>query len=308
MDRSALGIDQLARFWLESAPARGVVARLQRCLAEAVARHDYPHAIKALLRQLAGAALLLASNLKQPSSIVIQAQGDGPAPLLCVEATHRLTCRAYAQIRHPSPTPSPHDLSDWVAGAGQGRLVFTIHPEQGPMYQGIVALEHASVAALLERYLSNSQQTDTRLWLREDGETLEAALLERLPATNEREAESEQARWREVEARLEQAFNQPFMPFPYEEWLAMVFPGETVRSAAAREVSFSCSCSQERAFGALRLIGHEELAPIAERDGGIDVRCEFCGQHYRIELEALRAFFRRDQLDGLHPPSTRTLQ
>ncbi|MFN3628493.1 MAG: Hsp33 family molecular chaperone HslO [Casimicrobiaceae bacterium] len=307
MDRAALGFDQLTRFWLATAPARGVVARFDASLGRALAEHDYPPPVKALLRQLAGSALLLASNLKQPASIVIQAQGDGPAPLLCVEATHALTCRAYASIKPEGSMPNAGDLLDWVGGEGDGRLVFTIDPERGQMYQGIVALEHASVARLLERYLSNSQQTDTRLWLREDGDTLEAALLERLPVDG-KEAEAALARWRAAEARMERAFADPFLPFPYAEWLAMVFPDDTVEAQTPSSVRFACPCSIERVLGALRLVGLEELAPLAEAQGGIDARCEFCGRRYRVEKAQLLALFHEERVDGKHPPGTSTLQ
>lgn len=306
MDRATLGFDQLTRFWLAHAPARGVVGRFDTVLAQALAEHDYPPPVKGLLRQIAGAALLLASNLKQPAAIVIQAQGDGPAPLLCVEATHALTCRAYASVRPDAPVGGG-DLLDWVAGAGTGRLVFTIDPERGQMYQGIVALEHASVARLLESYLSNSQQTDTRLWLREDGETLEAALLERLPV-DAKDAEAALARWQAAEASMERAFADPFMPFPYAEWLSMVFPNEAVATQSPSAVRFACPCSMERVLGALRLVGLEELAPIAEVRGGIDTRCEFCGRRYRVEKAQLLALFHDEQVDGKHPPGTSTLQ
>jgi molecular chaperone Hsp33 len=307
MDRAALGFDQLTRFWLGTAPARGVVARFDQSLARTLAEHDYPSPVKALLRQLTGAALLLASNLKQPASIVIQAQGDGPSPLLCVEATHQLTCRAYASVRSDGPLPAGGDLLDWVAGAGTGRLVFTIDPERGQMYQGIVALEHASVARLLESYLSNSQQTDTRLWLREDGDTLEAALLERLPVDS-KDTEAALARWQAAEASMERAFADAFMPFPYAEWLSMVFPGEAVEAQTPSAVRFACPCSMERVLGALRLVGLDELAPLAETQGGIDTRCEFCGRGYRVERAQLLALFHDDRVDGKHPPGTSTLQ
>ncbi len=307
MDRAALGFDHLTRFWLGTAPARGVVARFDESLGRALAEHDYPPPVKALLRQLTGAALLLASNLKQPASIVIQAQGEGPAPLLCVEATHTLSCRAYASVKSDGPLPSGGDLLDWVAGSGTGRLVFTIDPERGQMYQGIVALEHASVARLLESYLSNSQQTDTRLWLREDGDTLEAALLERLPVDG-KDAEAALARWQAAEANMERAFTDPFLPFPYAEWLSMVFPGDAVEAQTPSPVRFACPCSMERVLGALRLVGLDELAPLAEAQGGIDTRCEFCGRRYRVEKAQLLALFRDEQVDGKHPPGTSTLQ
>jgi len=307
MDRARLGFDHLARFWLDSAPARGVVGRFDQALAEALRHHAYPPAVRSLLRQLGAAALLLASNLKQPATIIVQAQGDGDVPLLCVEATDRLTCRAYADVRLDRPISDDADLCSVVAGDGAGRLVFTIDPARGQMYQGIVALEHRSVANLLEAYLTSSQQTDTRLWLREDGDAVEAVLLERLPIPGAN-TESERAAWHAIEAAIERALSDVFMPFPYEQWLEMVLPDHAVRLHPAQPVAFACPCSLERVLGALRLVGWDELKPLIDENGCVDTRCEFCGRNYRVDRAQVEELFRAEAADGRHPPGTSTLQ
>ena len=171
MDKISAGYDQLTRFWLVTAPApaRGVVARLDESLASALKHHDYPPVVVTLLKQLAGAAVLLASNLKQSAQVILQAQGTGDVPLLCVEATDELTFRVYASVRENVVLPDTADIATLVAPDGKGRFVLTISPTNGQMYQGIVALQSASeardasIASLLEDYLSNSQQTQTRM-------------------------------------------------------------------------------------------------------------------------------------------------
>jgi Disulfide bond chaperones of the HSP33 family len=310
MDRETAGFDRLARFWLNTAPARGVVARLDHSLAQALAQHEYPPVVRRLLRELSAAAVLLASNLKQEATIILQAQGDGPVPLLCVEANQALQFRAYADVRAPLP-PQAQDLRALIGGQGLGRLALTIEPVHGQRYQGIVALEHASVPHMLEAYLSNSQQTPTRLWLREDGEVLEAVLLERMPlpeSASETGREALLASWNQAEARMAAAFAEPFMPFPYAQWLGMVFEGEELRLHPQQAVSFHCPCSYERVLGALKLVGHEELMSLAEQRGGIDTRCEFCGAIYQMSLSELQTLFQAEAVDGRHPPVTRSLQ
>jgi molecular chaperone Hsp33 len=303
MDRTSAGFDQLTRFWLESAPARGVVARLDESIMRSLRDHNYPPAVQTVLRQMAGAAILLASNLKQPATVVLQVQGNGPVPLLCVEATQALTFRAYANVREDAMIADDTTLPEMVDKGDAGRFILTIDPDVGQMYQGIVAMEYATVAENLQSYLTNSQQTDTRVWLREDGEALEACLLERLPdhASNE-----DKKAWDSVVAAMEATFAQPFMPFPYAEWLNFTFAAEDVRVHPAQAVSFQCPCSIERVLNALKLVGRDELMPLAEANGQIDTRCEFCGQQYVVDHASLLELFAAPSASAA--PSTRTLQ
>ncbi len=302
MDRITAGFDQLTRFWLETAPARGVVARLDESMVAMLQHHDYPPAVSSLLRQLVGAAVLLASNLKQPAQVVLQAQGDGAVPLLCVEATDRLTFRAYASVREGTAIGDDADLSTLVAPGGDGRFVLTISPEEGQMYQGIVALHAGSVSSLLADYLTNSQQTQTRLWLRQDGEALEAMLLERLP---DRRDEASDGAWDAVVAQAETAFALPFMPFPYSEWLPFAFTGHDVRVHASQALAFACSCTLQRVLNALRLVGRDELQPLITEQGRVESRCEFCGKRYEVSATQLADLF--DRVDASHPPGSGTV-
>ncbi len=303
MDRTTAGFDQLARFWLNDSPARGVVARLDESIMRALRDHDYPAPVRTVLREMAGAAVLLASNLKQPATIVLQAQGDGDVPLFCVEATQALSFRAYANVRESARISADATLPQMLDRNNNGRVVLTIDPDVGQMYQSIVALEYASVAENLQSYLTNSQQTDTRLWLREDGEALEACLLERLP---EHASVEDSRAWDNVVALMEATFAQPFMPFPYSEWLNFTFASEDVRLHPAQAVSFSCPCSIDRVHNALKLVGAEELMPIADETGTIETRCEFCGQRYSVDRATLASLFAESSANAA--PGTRTLQ
>lgn len=311
MDKVSAGYDQLTRFWLDTAPARGVVVRLEESLTHAMRHHDYPEAVVALLRQLAGAAALLASNLKQSAQVILQAQGTGDVPLLCVEATDALTFRLYASVREGATIAADASLESTVAPDGHGRFVLTIAPTEGQPYQGIVSLSRkneegenidGSIARLLEDYLSNSQQTETRMWLRQDGEVMEAMLLERLPDSTDEATPV----WNAVVAQAEHAFAEHFMPFPYAEWLQFTFAAHDVKVHPAQAVTFACSCSMARVLNALKLVGEHELQPLIEAQGKISTRCEFCGKAYDVSAASFAELFRRN--DALHPPGSQLLQ
>ena len=315
MDKISAGYDQLTRFWLDTAPARGVVARLDESLATALKHHDYPPAVVSLLKQLAGAAALLASNLKQSAQVILQAQGTGDVPLLCVEATDALTFRMYASVREGAVLPDTAGITELVAPDGKGRFVLTISPTQGQMYQGIVALPSVaempdghdlragSIAALLEDYLSNSQQTQTRMWLREDGDVMEAMLLERLP---DHAHDKATPAWNALTAQADAIFDEHFMPFPYGEWLQFAFAGHDVKVHPSQPISFACSCSIERVLNALKLVGEDELKPLIEENGKIETRCEFCGKGYEVSAIQFSELFHG--VEASYPPGPRTIQ
>ena len=309
MDKISAGYDQLTRFWLDTAPARGVVARLDQSLASALKHHEYPPVVVSLLKQLAGAAVLLASNLKQSAQVILQAQGTGDVPLLCVEATDALTFRIYASVREGVVLPETADIATLVAPDGKGRFVLTISPTNGQMYQGIVALQSCSetndgsIASLLEDYLSNSQQTETRVWLREDGDVMEAMLLERLP---DRSEDAATPAWNSVVVQADAIFAEHFMPFPYNEWLQSSFAGHDVKVHPSQPVSFACSCSIERVLNALKLVGEDELKPLITENGKIETRCEFCGKGYEVSAMQFSELFHG--VEASYLPGPRTIQ
>ena len=315
MNKIAAGFDQLTRFWLDTAPARGVVARLDESLDSALKHHDYPPVVVSLLKQLAGAAALLASNLKQSAQVILQAQGTGDVPLLCVEATDALTFRLYASVREGAVLPEKAGITDLVAPDGKGRFVLTISPSKGQMYQGIVGLppvaetpdsgdgHDASIAALLEDYLSNSQQTETRIWLREDGDVMEAMLLERLP---DRAGDEATPAWKALTAQADAIFNEHFMPFPYSEWLQFAFAGHDVKVHPSQPIRFACACSIERVLNALKLVGEDELKPLIIESGKIETRCEFCGKAYEVSAIQFSELFHG--VEAAYPLGPRTVQ
>ena len=289
MDKISAGYDQLTRFWLDTAPARGVVARLDESLATALKHHDYPPAVVSLLRQLAGAAALLASNLKQSAQVILQAQGTGDVPLLCVEATDALTFRMYASVSEGAVLPDTAGITELVAPDGKGRFVLTISPTQGQMYQGIVALP--SVAETPDGH-------DLRA-----GSVMEAMLLERLPDHAHDEATPA---WNALTAQADAIFDEHFMPFPYSEWLQFAFADHDVKVHPSQPISFACSCSIERVLNALKLVGEDELTPLIAENGKIETRCEFCGKGYDVSAIQFSELFHG--VEASYAPGPRTIQ
>ncbi len=267
--------DTLTRFLFEHAEVRGETVRLDATWRAVLTRHDYPEPVRNLLGEMMAAAALLAATLKFDGALIMQMQGSGPLTLAVVECSSDFHMRATAKWRDDL---APGDLP---ALLGNGKFVITIDPQTGAQsYQGIVALQGTSVAEVLEHYMLQSEQLETRLWLAADGSQACGLLLQRLP---ENIAEDEDA-WNRA-LNLAHTLNpEELLNLPGREVLHRLFHAEDLRVFEPRPASFRCSCSRERVANMLRMLGLDEVHAILAELGQVDVDCEFCNQHYIFDL------------------------
>jgi molecular chaperone Hsp33 len=76
-----------------------------------------------------------------------------------------------------------------------------------------------------------------------------------------------------------------------EDVVATVFHGchyKQIDASFNVPLSYSCSCSRERALAPLALFSPNELQEMVEQ-GGSEVVCQFCGRKYRFSSEDLLA-------------------
>ena len=298
--------DALGRFVFEQRAVRGAVVSLDDACRDILACHPYPPALKRVLAELLAATTLLASTLKFKGALIVQLQGDGPVRLLVVECDAALTLRATAQWSEAAAAlPADASLAALAGGSEHGRLAITLDPKDGgPLYQGVVALEAASVAALVEHYLTTSEQITSRLYLAPDGERVRGLLLQRLPAATA----DDDATWRRAAARIEaMRADELTGPKHAEALLRDLFPTDDLRLFRLRAARFGCSCSPERVANALRMIGRTEVESILAEQGLIGVTCEFCNRSYTFVAEEARALFAHERdaaPHGTEPPES----
>jgi molecular chaperone Hsp33 len=78
-----------------------------------------------------------------------------------------------------------------------------------------------------------------------------------------------------------------------EEVVHRLFHEESPELLGGKPLSFACSCSRERVAAMLVSLGAGEAGAAVEAgDGEAHVRCEFCGQDYRFDAEAVATLFR----------------
>src|SRR5690606_31827297 len=177
--------DLLKKYLFQDHSVRVQAVRLDEAWRTGLAHQSHPPCVQRLLGELTAAAVLLASNIKFDGSLVLQLQGDGPVALIVVECTSDLTIRATASLREGLSVPRDGNLQSLLNSQGQGRFIVVLDPQRKNAamqpYQGVVPLEGDSVAQVLEHYMRNSEQLDTRLWLAADAHHTAGLLLQRMP-------------------------------------------------------------------------------------------------------------------------------
>jgi len=278
--------DVLHRFLLERAGVRGVLVRLGPAWREVAARADYPAPLRELLGQTLAASALLTGNIKLDGALSIELKSQDALRLLFAECTDQGRLRGLARWSDPLPPALALDaLSDTVLAITIGSV------ERGQRYQGLVALQHAELAGVLENYFIQSEQLPARIVLAADGEHAVGLMLQKLPDEGGRDAVHDDDAWNRVVHLAATLGRAEMLATAPEQLLYRLFHEESVRLFEPRPLAFGCTCSRERVSAMLRSLGRDEVeAALAARDGEIEVICEFCAQQYhfdRIDAEHL---------------------
>lgn len=315
-------MSELHKFLFEGLPVRGMLVRLTGDWREVLRRREtlgaFPPAVRELLGQMSAAGVLMQSNIKFDGALVMQIQGDGPVKLAVVEAQPDLRFRATAKV--VGEVPADARLAAMVNVSGQGRCAITLDPaDKKPgqqAYQGVVALHGdrgeplQQVSEVLEHYMLQSEQLDTKLILAANDDIAAGLLIQRLPV----EGEGNLGSRNEDEIGINEAFNrishlaatlttEELLTLDADTILRRLFWEEQVLRFEPLHPRFACSCSRERVGAMLKSLGREEIDSIlAERGSNVEVGCEFCGLQYHFDPVDVGGLFtpERDQL----PPTS----
>ena len=325
-------MSQLHRFIFDGLPVRGSIVRLTDAWTEILARRAanpgtgaWPAPVAELLGQMAAAGALMQSNIKFNGALVLQIFGSGPVRLAVAEVQHDLGLRATAKVVGDVDVNAR--LSDLVNQDNKGRCAITLDPQekfpgQQP-YQGVVPLHGdrrekiERLSDVLEHYMLQSEQLDTRLVLAADSKVAAGLLIQRLPMQGEGNlAGSMVSKANEDQIGVNEDYNriailagslqrQELLELDVDAILQRLFWQEKVLRFEPQTPRFACTCSRERVVGMIRGLGRQEAEDIVAERGEIDVGCDFCGQHYRFDkVDAAQIF----AAPGDQPPVTTAVQ
>ena len=308
MTRPAPSDDLVQPFGIEASGLRGRLVRLGPMLDTILGRHEYPAPVAELLGQAIALAVALASALKYDGIFTLQTKGDGPVKLLVVDVTTDGAVRGYARFeadavaRLGSEESGRAQLKGPVPRLlGSGYLAFTVDQgEDTERYQGLVALEGATLADCVHHYFRQSEQIATAIKVAidrgADGAWRGGALMiQRLPQEPETapagEAEARDDGWRRAlvlmgSSTAAELTDSALSP---DRLLYRLFHEDGVRVFRRHAVRAQCRCSRARIERVLHSLPAADRAGLGEPDGTLTVTCEFCNTRYRFDAEAVAA-------------------
>lgn len=292
--------DSLHRFLFDQAPIRGELVHLDESWRSVIERHEYPEVLRNIMGELAAAAVLLAATLKLNGSLILQIMGQGAIKLLVVECSGNMQLRATAKW---SGDLTQGRFSELI---GNGQFVITLDPKDGGQpYQGIVDIEGESVAEVMQNYMTQSEQLETRLWLAADGHQAAGMLLQKLPDRENEYVENhaempDTDTWRRAAILADTLKAEELLLLPAKTLIQRLYHEDDIRLFEAQRVSFHCSCSRENVQKMLQMLGREEVDSILLEREQIEVYCEFCNQRYEFDKVDAEIMF----VDAIVQPSS----
>jgi molecular chaperone Hsp33 len=321
-------LSELHKFVFEGMPVRGMLVRLTDAWQEILQRHrdggGYPTAVTELLGEMTAAATLMQANIKFNGALIMQIMGDGPVKLAVAEVQPDLSLRATATVVGEVADDAP--LSHMVNVTNQGRCAITLDPKdrlpgQQP-YQGVVPLfgdrreKLEKLSEVIEHYMLQSEQLDTRLVLAADDKMAAGLLIQRLPLQGVDNLAGQSGARDEDQIGLNEDYNriailasslkrEELLSLDADTILRRLFWEEDVRRfeplTGEQGPRFACTCSRERVSSMLRGLGRDEVESILAEQGQVEVGCEFCGAQYRFDpVDAAQVFLQPAQ----QPPAS----
>jgi molecular chaperone Hsp33 len=319
-------MSELHKFIFDGLPVRGMLVRLtdawQEILKRRQAAGGYPVEVMQLLGEMTAAGALMQGNIKFNGALILQIFGDGPVKLAVAEVQPNLYLRATATVTGDVDHGS--SLSQLVNVHNEGRCAITLDPKDKlpgqQAYQGVVPLfgdsheKIENISEVLEHYMLQSEQLDTKLILAADGQVAAGLLIQRLPVKGQGNLEGQidsdanedqigkNEDYKRISLLASTLKRDELLTLDADTILRRLFWEEPITRFEVLQPSFACSCSRERVANMLRGLGADEVESVIAERGSVGVTCEFCGaQHEFDPVDAAQLF---TQPDRQQPPPT----
>jgi molecular chaperone Hsp33 len=285
--------DFVLPFDLAPLGVRGRLVRLSGVSAEALTAHKLPEAAARVAAETLTLSALLGSALKLDGRLTVQTKSDGALDLIVsdyygAEEGRPAGVRGYARADETRLAPLGK-APTFAALAGKGSLGITIEPKLGGQsYQGIVELSPEGIAASAQTYFEQSEQLPTAIRLAaapvfEPGKPVMwragGIMLQRTA-----EAAKTDDDWERLKMFIAtvEDFELVDTALKAEDLLWRLFHEDEIRVLPFERIAFRCDCSADRIEGVLKGYSPQDRAKLADPDGVIRARCEFCGKTHEI--------------------------
>ena len=316
-------MSELHKFIFDGLPVRGHLVRLTDSWQELLRRRaqagqTLPLPVRDLLGEMTVAAVLMQANIRFNGALILQVFGDGPVKLAVTEVQGDLAFRSTATL--VGALAEDCSFAALLNRQGGGRCAITLDPAdrtQGRQpYQGVVALRDAtgtafaSLGKVLEHYMRQSEQLETRLVLAANQNVAAGLLIQRLPIEG---SNNLGAKTGAADGHGDEAFNRiahltatltqnELLGVDASTLLRRLFWEEPLRRfdprALGRAPRFECRCSRSRVARMLHGLGRSEIDAILAEQGRVEIGCDFCSLQYRFDPVDVGELFTpaRDQM------------
>lgn len=285
--------DFVLPFDIVGAGARGRLVRLDASSARALSAHALAEPAARVAGEMLALVTLLGSALKLDGRLTAQTKSGGALDLVAADyygaEGGSKGVRGFARA-DAARLAEIGDMPSFALLAGAGAMAITIEPKRGGQtYQGIVELSPNGIAASAETYFMQSEQLPTLVRLAaapvytpgnsEPAWRAGGLMLQVTPGAPQQGDDWERL---EALARTVEDIELVDTSLSAETLLWRLFNEEEVRVQPPEAITFRCDCNGERIAAVLRSYSPEDREGLADTDGILRARCEFCGKVHEI--------------------------
>ncbi len=257
-------------------------------------RHKTSPISTAVLARVLTGAVLLTSLLKHGTSqrLLLRIDGDGPIGFVVAEANAKGEVRGF--VKEPNVELLVKEVNgkkkfDISRAIGKGYLTVVKDLGFGVPYESTVPLVSGEIAEDIAYYLSKSEQIPSAVSIGvlvgETGKVKAAGgfFVEPLPGASEEAISKLEENVRKIPpiSSLIDSGKRP------EDIVELLLEGFTPKILALKELSFKCKCSKEVARGGILAFPESEIEELI-KEGGVSIKCNFCGEEYFFTAEELK--------------------
>ncbi|MGQ0455623.1 MAG: Hsp33 family molecular chaperone HslO [Hyphomicrobium sp.] len=273
---------------------RGRLVRLGAAADAVLTAHRLPEPAAEALGQALTLSALIGSALPADGKIILQTRTNGAISLLVADFEAPGGLRGYA--RYDAGVASQTERASAI---GSGHLAMTIDPGAGSeRYQGVMALDGASLAKTAAEYFENREALPTFIRLACAQHYANAGqgaswrwragglMIQSIGAPpDDGDYGEEGEHWTRARTLAETLQDHELLDpgLEIERLLLRLFHEEGVLVDRSTPLVRYCRCSRERVADVLSSFGAKEVADMTDEAGRIVVTCEFCANAYVFE-------------------------
>ncbi|UFJ40604.1 Hsp33 family molecular chaperone HslO [Brevibacillus humidisoli] len=269
---------------------RAFAARTTEVVEEIRRRHDMWNTAAAAMGRTLTATAMMGAMLKGEERISVKIRGGGPIGQIVAEANAKGEVRAYVSNPHVHFELNDRGKLDVARAVGVNGTLYVVKDlGMREPYQGSSPLVSGEIGEDFTYYFVVSEQTPSAVGVGvlvnpEDRAVLASGgfIVQVMPGAPDQVLNDLEQRISKL-PQVSRMIGEGLTP---EQMLERILDQPKIGSRM--EITFSCTCSEEKVGEVLYSLGREELSGMIDEQGEAEVHCHFCNQRYHYDKEKLQ--------------------